>query len=60
MDSASRAYDNSCDPLWKKTETSKIKPDESSRTALMIAWQRAAHQVLDHGLILHVCHEDSA
>jgi len=30
-----------------------MKPDESSRTALMIARQRAAHQVLDHGAILN-------
>ena len=29
-----------------------MKPDEPSRTALMIARQRAAHQVLDHGSIL--------
>ena len=30
-----------------------MKPDESSRTALMVARQRAAHQLLDHGSILH-------
>ncbi len=30
-----------------------MKPNEPSRTALMIARQRAAHQVLDHGAILH-------
>jgi methyltransferase (TIGR00027 family) len=30
-----------------------MKPDEPSRTALMIARQRAAHQVLDHGSILN-------
>jgi len=30
-----------------------MKPNESSRTALMVARQRAAHQVLDHGSILH-------
>ena len=30
-----------------------MKPDESSRTALMVARQRAAHQVLDHGSILN-------
>jgi methyltransferase (TIGR00027 family) len=30
-----------------------MKPDAPSRTALMIALQRAAHQVLDHGSILH-------
>jgi methyltransferase (TIGR00027 family) len=29
-----------------------MKPNESSRTALMVARQRAAHQVLDHGSIL--------
>jgi O-methyltransferase involved in polyketide biosynthesis len=29
-----------------------MKPNEPSRTALMIAGQRAAHQVLDHGSIL--------
>jgi methyltransferase (TIGR00027 family) len=29
-----------------------MKPNEPSRTALMIARQRAAHQVLDHGSIL--------
>jgi methyltransferase (TIGR00027 family) len=30
-----------------------MKPDDPSRTALMIARQRAAHQVLDHGSILY-------
>jgi methyltransferase (TIGR00027 family) len=30
-----------------------MKPDDPSRTALMIARQRAAHQVLDHGAILN-------
>ena len=41
-----------------------MKPDEPSRTALMIARQRAAHQVLDHGSILDdpfamkILHED--
>jgi methyltransferase (TIGR00027 family) len=30
-----------------------MKPEEPSRTALMIARQRAAHQVLDHGSILN-------
>src|ERR1039458_4023444 len=35
-----------------RTGTSNMKPDEPSRTALMIARQRAAHQVLDHGSIL--------
>jgi methyltransferase (TIGR00027 family) len=35
-----------------RTETSNMKPNEPSRTALMIARQRAAHQVLDHGSIL--------
>jgi methyltransferase (TIGR00027 family) len=41
-----------------------MKPNEPSRTALMIARQRAAHQVLDHGSILcdpyamKILHED--
>lgn len=30
-----------------------MKPNESSRTALMVARQRAAHQLLDHGSILN-------
>jgi methyltransferase (TIGR00027 family) len=30
-----------------------MKPDQPSRTALLIARQRAAHQVLDRGSILH-------
>jgi methyltransferase (TIGR00027 family) len=30
-----------------------MKPNEPSRTALMIALQRGAHQVLDHGSILY-------
>lgn len=30
-----------------------MKPNEPSRTALLIARQRAAHQVLDHGSILY-------
>jgi methyltransferase (TIGR00027 family) len=30
-----------------------MKPNEPSRTALMIARQRVAHQVLDHGSILY-------
>src|SRR5215469_8498564 len=30
-----------------------MKPNEPSRTALLIARQRAAHQVLDHGAILY-------
>src|SRR5499426_4907660 len=34
-------------------ETSNMKPNEPSRTALLIARQRAAHQVLDHGAILY-------
>jgi methyltransferase (TIGR00027 family) len=34
-------------------ETADMKPSEPSRTALMVARQRAAHQVLDHGSILH-------
>jgi len=45
-------------------EISNMKPNEPSRTALMIARQRAAHQVLDHGSILNdpfamkILHED--
>ena len=41
-----------------------MKPQDPSRTALMIARQRAAHQVLDHGAILDdpfalkILHED--
>ena len=35
------------------TETPNMKTNEPSRTALMIARQRAAHQVLDRGAILH-------
>jgi methyltransferase (TIGR00027 family) len=34
-------------------EASNMKPNEPSRTALLIARQRAAHQLLDHGSILH-------
>src|SRR5215831_8018282 len=34
-------------------ETSNMKPNEPSRTALIIARQRAAHQVLDHSSILY-------
>ena len=30
-----------------------MKPNEPSRTAVLIARQRAAHQLLDHGSILH-------
>jgi O-methyltransferase involved in polyketide biosynthesis len=30
-----------------------MKPDDPSRTALLIARQRAAHQMLDHGSILN-------
>ena len=33
-----------------------MKPHEPSRTALIIARQRAAHQVLDHGSILYGCY----
>jgi methyltransferase (TIGR00027 family) len=33
-------------------ETPKMKPNEPSRTALIPARQRAAHQVLDHGSII--------
>src|SRR5215472_14854272 len=45
-------------------ETSNMKPNQPSRTALIIARQRAAHQVLDHGSILYdpfamkILHED--
>jgi methyltransferase (TIGR00027 family) len=41
-----------------------MKPNDPSRTALMVARQRAAHQVLDHGAILYdpfamkILHED--
>jgi methyltransferase (TIGR00027 family) len=34
-------------------ENSNMKPNEPSRTALIPARQRAAHQVLDHGAILN-------
>src|SRR5579863_5571132 len=34
-------------------EAWNMKPSEPSRTALMVARQRAAHQVLDHGSILY-------
>jgi methyltransferase (TIGR00027 family) len=34
-------------------ETSRMKPNEPSRTALIPARQRAAHQLLDHGSILN-------
>jgi methyltransferase (TIGR00027 family) len=37
----------------QKMETSNMQPNEPSRTALMIARQRAAHQLLDDGSILH-------
>src|SRR5271167_2495864 len=36
-----------------RTETSSMKANDPSRTALMIARQRAAHQVLDHGSIFN-------
>src|SRR5580692_9356179 len=36
-----------------RTEASNMKPNEPSRTALMIARQRAGHQLLDHGSILN-------
>src|SRR5271168_2888431 len=36
-----------------RTETLGMKPNDPSRTALMIARQRAAHQVLDRGSILY-------
>jgi O-methyltransferase involved in polyketide biosynthesis len=41
-----------------------MKPNQPSRTALLIARQRAAHQLLDHGSILNhpfamkILHED--
>ncbi len=41
-----------------------MKPNEPSRTAMMIARQRAAHQLLDHGSVLYdpfamkILHED--
>jgi len=55
---ASRAHDNSCDqlscdPRLMRAVTSNMKPNEPSRTALIIARQRTAHQVLDHGSILY-------
>src|ERR1700692_1933814 len=53
MHGASRAHDSSSDQRLMRTETSNMKPNEPSRTALMIARQRAAHQVLDHGSILY-------
>src|SRR5215468_3242649 len=37
-------------------EISNMKANEPSRTALTIARQRAAHQVLDHGSILYGCY----
>src|SRR5262249_20673366 len=45
-------------------EASHVKPRDPSRTALLVARQRAAHQVLDHGSILvdpfalKILHED--
>ncbi|HWC16066.1 MAG TPA: SAM-dependent methyltransferase [Terriglobales bacterium] len=56
LDSAAElkvARHNFCDQQLMRTETSNMKPDEPSRTALMVARQRAAHQVLDHGSILY-------
>src|SRR5271154_333798 len=50
---AGRARDNPWDQLLMKRGNSNMKPNEPSRTALMIARQRAAHQVLDHGSILY-------
>jgi methyltransferase (TIGR00027 family) len=43
---------SACNQLLMRTETLNMKSDEPSRTALMIARQRAAHQVIDHGSIL--------
>jgi O-methyltransferase involved in polyketide biosynthesis len=34
-------------------ESSNMKPNEPSCTALNVARQRAAHQVIDHGAILY-------
>jgi hypothetical protein len=49
-----RAYDQfSRDQLLMRTEISNMKPNEPSRTALVVARQRAAHQALDHGSILY-------
>src|SRR5271156_3375801 len=53
MHGASRAHDNECDQRLMRTEASHMKPSEPSRTALIVARQRAAHQLLDHGSILH-------
>src|SRR4030095_3132326 len=50
---APASADTSCDQRFKRMETSNMKPNDSSRTALMIARQRAAHQVLDHGSVLN-------
>jgi methyltransferase (TIGR00027 family) len=50
---ASRAHDHWCEQALMRTEASNMKVNEPSRTALMIARQRAAHQVLDHGSILY-------
>src|SRR5260370_22361946 len=36
-----------------RPETATMKPNQPNRTALIIARQRAAHQVLDHGSILY-------
>jgi methyltransferase (TIGR00027 family) len=42
-----------CDQLLMLTESLNMNTNQHSRTALMIARQRAAHQVLDHGSILY-------
>lgn len=39
--------------IGKRKRIQNMKPNEPSRTALLIARQRAAHQVLDHGSILY-------
>jgi methyltransferase (TIGR00027 family) len=39
--------------LLKRIENSNMKPNEPSRMALMVARQRAAHQLLDQGSILY-------
>jgi methyltransferase (TIGR00027 family) len=63
---ARREYDNARDQRLTTTEPWNMNPNEPSRTALMIARQRAAHQLLDHGSILYdpfamtILHEDES
>jgi methyltransferase (TIGR00027 family) len=51
--------------VQEEMEISNMKPNEPSRTALIPARQRAAHQLLDRGAILHdpfalkILHEDA-